>query len=84
VHGFLRNLFVPFTGLSFLRHRAGDYRHFILIIDIGDNIAGNYVKYKQTSYFEMYAYNCNPRLTLLGIYHPFYCVILACGYLPGK
>ena len=33
-----------FPGLPFLRHRAGDYRHSILITGIGDNIAGNYVK----------------------------------------
>ena len=25
--------------------------------------ASNYVKYKQTSYYYMYAYNCNPRGT---------------------
>ena len=28
------------TGLSYLRHRVGDYRHFNFI---DDNIAGNYV-----------------------------------------
>ena len=42
-----------------------------LLTGIDDNFAGNYLKHKQTSYFEMYAYNCNPRLTLLGIYHLF-------------
>jgi len=30
--------------------------------------------YKQTSYFEMYAYNCNPRRSILGIYRLFNCV----------
>ena len=39
-----------------------DYR----LTGIDDNFAGNYLKHKQTSYFEMYAYN--PRCTLLGIY----------------
>ena len=37
-----------------------DYR----LTGIGDNFAGNYVKYKQTSYSEMYAFNCNQRRTL--------------------
>ena len=57
--------------LPFPRHRVSDCRHFILITGLLAlvTILPPITKtHKQTSYFEMYAYNCNPRRTILGIY----------------
>jgi len=53
------------SGLSYLRHRAGDCRHFIFIA--GLKHWWQYCRQLRKNTSRLHAYNCNPRRTILGI-----------------